>query len=188
MLQVQKHGSAEFFNREVRLRQLIWFSLPLLTKTKQSLIFLTDARGQMLVSIETKGINIPVTPLHRQANNCNSTVWAKILVIGMGNKASKTETLDLCQLPRPLFEIHKMINLPASVKIFKNELKNWETDKSYFYFPHQAKRNKKLMKFLLSCLKAFYSLLLETDLNILQIWTTDFHIFQYKFNQIWKKL
>ena len=43
-------------------------------------------------------------------------------------KASKTETLDLCQLPRPLFEIHKMINLPASVKIFKNKLKNWEAD------------------------------------------------------------
>ena len=74
MLKVQKHGSTEIFNREVRLVQLIWFSLQPLTKTKQSLIFLTEARGQMLVSIETKGINIPVTPLHRQANNCNSTV------------------------------------------------------------------------------------------------------------------
>ena len=40
------------------------------------------------------------------------------------HKASKTETLDLCQLPRPPNEIHKMINLPASVKIFKNKLKN----------------------------------------------------------------
>ena len=40
------------------------------------------------------------------------------------DQASKTETLDLCQLPCPLFEIHKMINLPASVKIFKNKLKN----------------------------------------------------------------
>ena len=40
------------------------------------------------------------------------------------DKASKTEILDLCQLPRPLCEIHKMINLPASVKIFKNKLRN----------------------------------------------------------------
>ena len=48
------------------------------------------------------------------------------------DKASKTETLDLCQLPHPPFEIHKMINLPASVKIFKNKLKNRETDKSIF--------------------------------------------------------
>ena len=39
-------------------------------------------------------------------------------------KASKTKTVDLCQLPRPLFEINKMINLPASVKIFKNKVKN----------------------------------------------------------------
>ena len=39
-------------------------------------------------------------------------------------KASITETLDLCQLPRPPYEIHKMINLPASVKIFKNKLRN----------------------------------------------------------------
>ena len=35
------------------------------------------------------------------------------------DQASKTETLDLCQLPRPPFEIHKMINLPASVKTEK---------------------------------------------------------------------
>ena len=69
----------------MRLMQLIWFSLPLLTKTKQSLIFLTDPRGQMLVSIETKRIHISVTPLHRKANNCSSTVCARILVIGMGN-------------------------------------------------------------------------------------------------------
>ena len=43
-------------------------------------------------------------------------------------KASKTETLDLCQLTHPPDEIHKMINLPASVKIFKSKLKklrNW---------------------------------------------------------------
>mgnify|MGYP001802993032 CR=1 FL=1 len=38
-------------------------------------------------------------------------------------KASKTEILDLFQLPRPKYEIHKMINLPDSVKIFKNKLK-----------------------------------------------------------------
>ena len=44
--------------------------------------------------------------------------------IGLNYKASKTETLDLCQLPRPLVEIQKMINLPASVKIFKNKLRN----------------------------------------------------------------
>ena len=72
----------------------------------------------------------------------------------MLDKASKTETLDLCQLPRPPFEIHKMINLPASVKIFKNKLKNRETDKSYFHLPHQAKRNNKLIKKILSCLMA----------------------------------
>ena len=46
------------------------------------------------------------------------------MIFAATNKASKTETLDLCQLPRPPFEIHKMINLPASVKIFKNKLKN----------------------------------------------------------------
>ena len=40
------------------------------------------------------------------------------------HKASKIETLDLCQLTRSPNEIHKMINLPASVKIFKNKLKN----------------------------------------------------------------
>ena len=49
--------------------------------------------------------------------------WSCIILVDQG-KASKTETLDLCQLPRPPFEIHKMINLPASVKIFKNKLKN----------------------------------------------------------------
>ena len=52
----------------------------------------------------------------------------------------------MCQLPRPLFEIHKMINLLASVKIFKNKLKNRETDKFYFHLPHHAKRNNKLIK------------------------------------------
>ena len=30
-------------------------------------------------------------------------------------KASKTETLDLCQLPRPPIEIHKMINQASSL-------------------------------------------------------------------------
>ena len=42
------------------------------------------------------------------------------------DKASKTVTLDMCQcqLPRPPYEIHKMMNLPASVTIFKNKLKN----------------------------------------------------------------
>ena len=60
------------------------------------------------------------------------------LKIRMTGKTSKTETLDLCQLPRPPFEIRKMINLPASVKIFKNKLKNRETDKFYFHLPHQA--------------------------------------------------
>ena len=32
-----------------------------------------------------------------------------------------------------------MVNLPASDKIFKNKLKNWETDKSYFSLPSSAK-------------------------------------------------
>ena len=40
----------------------------------------------------------------------------------IGIKARKTETLDLCQLSCSLYEIHKMINLPASVTIFKNKL------------------------------------------------------------------
>ena len=70
------------------------------------------------------------------------TILDKLFILQALNfafpKVSKTETLDLCQLPRLLFEIHKMINLPASVKIFKNKLKNWETDKSYFHHPHQA--------------------------------------------------
>ena len=51
--------------------------------------------------------------------------WRKFISRASPHKARKTETLDLCQLPRPLFEIRKMINLPASVKIFKNKLKNW---------------------------------------------------------------
>ena len=38
-------------------------------------------------------------------------------------KGSKTEILDLCQLPHPKYEIHEMIDLSASVKIFKNKLK-----------------------------------------------------------------
>ena len=58
----------------------------------------------------------------------------------IGIKARKTETLDLCQLSCPLYEIHKMINLPASVKIFKNKLKSWETDKSCFHLPHLRQR------------------------------------------------
>ena len=70
------------------------------------------------------------------------------------HKASKTETLGLCQLPRPPDEIHKVIYLPASVKIFKNKLKNRQTDISYFHLSHQAKINNKLRQFLLSCLKA----------------------------------
>ena len=41
------------------------------------------------------------------------------------SKASKSEALDLCQLPCPPYEIHKMIYmyLPVSVKVFKNKLK-----------------------------------------------------------------
>ena len=76
--------------------------------------------------------------------------------------------LDLCQLPLPPYENHKKINLPAFVKIFKNKLKNWETDNLYFHLPQPVK-NYKLIKFLLSCHKVF-------------------HIFQYKFNKIWKLL
>ena len=54
--------------------------------------------------------------------------------------------------PSSPYEIRKMMNLPASIRILKSELNNWETDKSYFHLPHQ--RNNKLVKFLLSCLKA----------------------------------
>ena len=51
-----------------------------------------------------------------QADNSKNKNSKKLKFI---DKASKTETLDLCQLPLPICEIHKMINLPASVKIFK---------------------------------------------------------------------
>ena len=37
-------------------------------------------------------------------------------------KASKTERLDQCQLPRTSYEIHKIIYLPASMKLFKNKM------------------------------------------------------------------
>ena len=55
------------------------------------------------------------------------------------SSGEQTDTFDLCQLPRPPYEIHKMIYLPASVKIFKNKLKNLETDESYFHLLHQTK-------------------------------------------------
>ena len=35
--------------------------------------------------------------------------------LNIHDKASKTETLDLCQLPHPPYEIHKKRNLPASL-------------------------------------------------------------------------
>ena len=74
------------------------------------------------------------------------------------DKASKTETLDLCQLPRPPFEIHKMINLPASVKI------------SYFHLPHQAKKNDKLKKVIFELPHG----ILDCDFNSLHAWTAFF--------------
>ena len=71
----------------------------------------------------------------------NITILFHCTLFGsVGIKARKTETLDLCQLPCPLYEIQKMINLPASVKIFKNKLKSWETDKSCFHLPHLRQR------------------------------------------------
>ena len=84
-----------------------------------------------------------------------ATTNTMIVLHDLPYKASKTETLDMCQLPRSPFEIHKMINLPASVKIFKNKLKTRANDKFYFHLPHQAKRNNKLIKIFLSCLMAF---------------------------------
>ena len=93
-----------------------------------------------------------------------------IIFFNFSYKASKTETLDLCQLPRPPFEIHKMINLPASVKIFKNKLNKRETDKSYFHLPHHAKRNNKLIT-------KFFELphgVLDCDFNSLHAWTMFF--------------
>ena len=80
----------------------------------------------------------------------------------MSHKASKTETLDLCQLPRPPFEIHKMINLPASVKI------------SYFHLPHQAKKNDKLKKVIFELPHG----ILDCDFNSLHAWTM-FFTFSY---------
>ena len=67
----------------------------------------------------------------------------------------------MCQLPRPPYEIHKMINLPVSVKITKNKLKK---------LINLIFRNNKLIKFLLNCVK-------ESDFNSLHAWTTVFHIF-----------
>ena len=86
--------------------------------------------------------------------------WNTLYIIS-STKAGKTETLDLCQLTRPPYQINKMINLLATrSKFSKNKLKNWETDNSYFYLPLQAKRNNKLIKLLwewfrqLVCLEA----------------------------------
>ena len=103
----------------------------------------------------------------------NSLVQIKIFWLTPNSqyKASKTETLDLCQLPRPPFEIHKMINLPAPVKIFKYKLKNWETDKSYFHLSHQAKRNNKLIK---KIFELPHGILDCCDFNSLHAWTTFF--------------
>ena len=47
-------------------------------------------------------------------------LWSMKINKQHSSEASKTEALDLCQLPRPPYEIHEMINLPASVKVFKN--------------------------------------------------------------------
>ena len=44
--------------------------------------------------------------------------WNTLYIIS-STKAGKTETLDLCQLTRPPYQINKMINLPATVKNFK---------------------------------------------------------------------
>ena len=43
--------------------------------------------------------------------------WNTLYIIS-STKAGKTETFGLCQLTRP-YQINKMINLPATVKIFK---------------------------------------------------------------------
>ena len=64
-----------------------------------------------------------------------------------------------------------MIYLPASVKIFKNKLRNWETDKFYCRLPHQAKRNNELRTFLLSCLKASYRVVSTACMLGLQFFT-----------------
>ena len=91
--------------------------------------------------------------------------------------ASKTETLDLCQLPRPPDKIHNMIYLPASVKISKNKLKN----RYIFFFTSliRQKNNNKLIRSSFELPQGF----LESDFKGLHAWTTVLHIFQYKFNQ-----
>ena len=60
--------------------------------------------------------------------------------------ASKTETLDLCQLPCPLYEIHRRItiNLPASIKTFQKiteKLSNWQ-NVIFTYLIRQREINK----------------------------------------------
>ena len=77
--------------------------------------------------------------------------YSNLLILGKQNWNIRSVCVSSLVSP---FEIHKMINLPASVKFFKNKLKNRETDKSYFHLPHQAKRNNKLTKNFLSCLMA----------------------------------
>ena len=67
-----------------------------------------------------------------------------------------------------------MINLPASVKNFKNKLKNRETDKSCFHLPHQGKRNNKLIKKIFALPHG----ILDCDFNSLRAWTT-FFTFSY---------
>ena len=76
----------------------------------------------------------------------------------------------MCQLPRPPYEIHKMIYLRASVKIFKNKMKIWETDKSYFHFPHWAKRNNKLRKFLFKWFQQFVCLDYSSSHFSIYVW------------------
>ena len=93
-------------------------------------------------------------------------------------KANKTERLEVCQLPRPLYEIHKIIYLPASVKFFKDKMKNLETDESCFQLLFQEKDNK-LRKFLMSYLMASD----ESDFNSLHAWTTIFRIFNMNFTK-----
>ena len=58
--------------------------------------------------------------------------------------------------------------------MFKGKQKNWETDKSYFHLPHQAKKNNKINKISFELPQG----LLESDFNILQAWSTVFTFYK----------
>ena len=67
-------------------------------------------------SLQDLVLSVPHSPIVLKTSK------VKIILVDIGlccSKASKTETLDLCQLPRLPFEIRKMINLPCLSQNFQ---------------------------------------------------------------------